>query len=423
MSSMFDLDVWEEIWQTIRKHKLRTALTSFGVFWGIFMLVLLLGAGNGLHNGVIQNFDIAKNAVFVWTEVTSVPYAGFQAGREIQLTNADFKALQNVKELKIVSPRIRVMNRWGSGGQIVIRYDDKDVSYSIMGDYPQYLDIQPLWVREGRFINKFDIDGKRKIAVLGQRVKDDLFQDRNAIGEYVKINGVPFKVVGVFDSRATGEDSRNDVQIVHIPATTAQQTFNLGENINWFGCIPNEGTSGADAENIIKDVFRKRHKISPDDRQALGSFNVEEEFKEMQGMFSGIGAFSWLVAIGTILAGMIGVGNIMLIIVRERTKEIGIRKSIGAKPWSIISMVVQEALVISSIPGYIGLVVGVALVEGIGYAMNEFGMQSEFFANPEIDFKAAFSAIIVLLIAGIIAGLIPGIKAANVDPVVALRDE
>jgi putative ABC transport system permease protein len=419
---MFDLDVWEEIWQTVMKHKLRTALTSFGVFWGIFMLVLLLGAGNGLHNGVMQNFDIAKNAVFVWTEVTSVPYAGFQAGREIQLTNDDFKALQNVKELKTISPRIRVSNRF-SNTQITIRYDDRDVSYAIMGDYPQYLEIQPLWITQGRFINKFDINEKRKIAVLGKRVKDDLFQEREAIGEYIKINGVPFKVVGVFDSRSSGEEGRDDVQIVHIPATSAQQTFNMGEDINWFGFIPHSGTGGAEAEEIIKDVFRKRHKIAPDDRQALGSFNVEEEFKEMQGLFSGIAAFSWLVAIGTILAGMIGVGNIMLIIVRERTKEIGIRKSIGAKPWSIVSMVIQEALVISSVPGYIGLVVGVVLVEGIGYAMAEFGMQSEFFANPEIDFKAAFSAILVLLVSGIIAGLIPGIKAANVDPVIALRDE
>lgn len=419
---MFDQDKWEEIWQTIKKHKLRTALTSFGVFWGIFMLVLLLGAGNGLHNGVMQNFNIAKNAVFVWTEVTSVPYAGFQAGRSIDLTTDDYESLKQIKQLRTVSPRIRVSSRFG-GGQITMSYDDKDVSYALMGDYPQYLEIQPLWITEGRFINQFDIDGKRKVAILGKRVKDDLFQEREAIGEFIKINGVPFKVVGIFDSKATGEDARNDIQIVHIPGTTAQQTFNMGNSIGWFGCIPNPGTSGLEAEEIIKAELRKRHKIAPNDRQALGSFNVEQEFQEMQGLFSGIAAFSWLVAIGTILAGMIGVGNIMLIIVKERTKEIGIRKSIGARPWSIISMIIQESMVISGLSGYFGLVAGVALVEGISYAMKEFGMQSEFFANPEIDFQAAFSAIIVLLISGVIAGLIPGIKAARVDPVVALRDE
>ncbi len=419
---MFDLDKWEEIWQTIRKHKLRTALTSFGVFWGIFMLVILLGAGNGLHNGVMQNFDIAKNAVFVWTEITSVPYAGFQAGRNITLTNDDFAALQELKELKVVSPRISVGSRFG-GGQVVINYGDKDVSYGIMGDYPQYLDIQPLWVTEGRFINKFDVEDKRKVAILGRRVKDDLFEEKNAIGEYIKINGVPFKVVGIFDSKASGEGARNDVQIIHVPATTAQQVFNMGNAIGWFGCIPADGVSGEEAENAAKNLFRKRHKVAPEDQQAFGSFNVEEEFKETQGLFTGIAAFSWLVAIGTILAGMIGVGNIMLIIVKERTKEIGIRKSIGAKPWSIISMIILESMVISGFSGYLGLVAGVVLVEGVGYAMANFGMQSEFFANPEIDFQAAFSAIVVLLVSGIIAGLIPGIKAAQVDPVIALRDE
>ncbi len=419
---MFDLDKWEEIWLTIKKHKLRTALTSFGVFWGIFMLVVLLGAGNGLYNGVMQNFDIAKNAVFVWTEVTSVPYSGFQAGRFIDLTNAEYTALLEEAKLKTVSPRIRVSSRFG-GGQITLKYDDNEVSYGLMGDYPDYFDIQPLWITEGRFINKKDIVEKRKMAVLGRRVKDDLFQDRDAIGEYIKINEVPFKVIGIFDSKATGEQARNDVQIVHIPVTTAQQTFNMGNSIGWFAAVPEEGTSGVEAEEIIKDILRKRHKISPDDRQALGSFNVEEEFKETQGLFTGIAAFSWLVAIGTILAGMIGVGNIMLIIVKERTKEIGVRKSIGAKPWSIVSMIIQEAMVISGVSGYVGLVMGVALIEGIGYAMKNFGMESEFFANPEIDFQAAISAIIVLLISGVIAGLIPGIKAAKVNPVLALRDE
>jgi len=419
---MFDQDKWEEIWQTIMKHKLRTFLTSFGVFWGIFMLVILLGAGRGLYNGTMQNFQIAKNAVFIWGNETSIPFAGFQPGRSINMTNDDYTLLQGIKELKIVSPRLRVSSRFG-GGQVSMQYDNKEVSYGLMGDYPQYLEIQPLLVTEGRWINKIDIEERRKTCVLGRRVKDDLFQDREAIGEYMTINDIPFKIVGIFDSRSTGEGSRNDVQVVHIPLTTAQKTFNWGEYLGWFGCIPVDGVSGIETEEMLKNVFREKFKISPEDREALGSFNVEKEFKEMQGLFAGISAFSWLVAIGTILAGMIGVGNIMLIIVKERTKEIGIRKSIGAKPWSIISMIVQESLVISGVSGYFGLVIGVFLVEGISYGMQEFGMQSEFFANPEIDFQAAFSAIIVLLISGVIAGLIPGIKAANVDPVIALRDE
>ena len=419
---MFDRDIWTEIFQTIWKHKLRTALTAFGVFWGIFMLVVLLGAGNGLHNGVTQNFTIAKNAVFVWTQTTSVPYAGFQAGRELDITNEDYRAMQQLTELSTLSPRIRVSSRFG-GQQVAIRYDNKDVSYQIMGDYPQWLDVQPLWVTQGRFINRFDIEENRKVVVLGRRVKDDLFQEREAVGEFVEINGIPFRVVGVFDSKSSGEEAMEDIQIVHMPATTAQQAFSMGQSISWFGAIPSEGVSGLEAEEAMKEVLRVRHKVSPEDQQALGSFNVEQEFKEMQGLFSGIAAFSWLVAIGTILAGMIGVANIMLIIVRERTREIGIRKSIGARPLSIVRMILQEALLISSVPGYFGLVMGVISVEGIAYGMENFGFQSEFFANPEIDFNTAIIAIVVLLAAGTLAGLFPGLKAARVNPVVALRDE
>jgi putative ABC transport system permease protein len=419
---MFDLDKWEEIWQTVKKHKLRTFLTSFGVFWGIFMLVVLLGAGRGLHNGVTQNFDIAKNALFVWTESTTIPYAGFQAGRYLQLTNDDYDALKQLKEVEVICPRIRVSSGFG-GSQVNMEYDNRSVSYNLMGDHSEYLKVQPLWITEGRFINPIDIRDRRKVAVLGRRVKDDLFQEKEAIGEYIKINGIPFKVVGVFDSRASGEEARNDVQIVHIPYTTAQQTFNRGNRISWFAFIPAVGVSGLQAEEAVKDLFRNRHKVAPDDRAAFGSANVEEEYKQLQGLFTGIAAFSWLVAIGTILAGMIGVGNIMLIIVKERTKEIGIRKSLGARPWSIISMIVTEAMVISGLSGYFGLVVGVGVLEGIAYAIENLGLENEFFTNPEIDFSAAFGAIAVLLVSGVIAGLIPGIKAAHVDPVVALRDE
>ena len=253
---MFDQDKWEEIWLTIKKHKLRTFLTSFGVFWGIFMLVVLLGAGNGLHNGVMQNFDIAKNAIFVWTQSTTIPYGGFQAGRSIDLKNADYAALKKLKEVKVVSPRIRVSSRFG-GGQVTMEYDNRAVSYTLMGDYPQYLEIQPLWVTEGRFINPIDIENKRKVAVLGRRVKDDLFEGESAIGQYFRINGVPFKVVGIFDSKAKGEDARNDIQVVHIPGTTAQQVFNMGEEIGWFGFIPADGVSAGVAETTIKDMLKK----------------------------------------------------------------------------------------------------------------------------------------------------------------------
>ncbi|MCR9250667.1 MAG: ABC transporter permease [bacterium] len=420
---MFDLDKWTEIWQTISKHKLRTALTAFGVFWGIFMLVILLGAGNGLKNGAMQNFDIAKNAVFVWTNQTSIPYAGYQAGRNINLTNADYEALKELSEIKHIAPRNRITSRFG-GGQINIERGTESVAYTIMGDYPEFMNVKPYVINEGRFINHKDIRENRKVTCIGRRVRDDLFKpDEDPIGDYVEINDVPFMVVGVFDSRQSGDGAINDIQTVHIPHSTAQQTFNMPNEVHWFGFVPHEGVPALQAEESIKELFRTRHKIAPNDRAALGSFNVEEEFKEMQGIFSGIEGFSWLVAIGTIIAGMVGVGNIMLIIVKERTKEIGIRKSIGAQPYSIISMIVLEAMVITGFAGYFGLLVGVGLIEGISYAMVEMNAQSDFFTNPEINFKVAISAIVVLLFSGILAGLYPGIKAARVDPVIALRDD
>lgn len=420
---MFDLDKWEEIWRTMMRHKMRTALTSFGVFWGIFMLIILLGAGNGLQNGAMQNFDIAKNSVFVWTMPTTVPFAGFDAGRQITLTNEDSEALAQLSEVATISPRLRVSNRFTGQALSIVR-GDNSVSFNIMGDLPEFLEIKPYIIEEGRFINRFDIDEDRKVAVIGLRVRDELFETgEQVIGEYIRIGGVPFKVVGIFNTRVMGEQAIQELQSLHVPLTTAQKTFNMGNQVTWYGFIPSAGATATETEDAIKDLLRTRHKVSPDDRAAISSFNVEREFREMQGIFSGISGFSWFVAIGTIVAGMVGVANIMLIVVKERTKEIGIRKSVGAKPISIITMIVLEALVISSVAGYLGLVSGVALTEGVAFVIEQFGMQSDFFTNPEIDFGVAISAIAVLVFSGILAGLFPGIVAARISPVVALRDE
>ncbi len=420
---MFDLDKWEEIWLTMMQHKLRTALTAFGVFWGIFMLVILLGAGNGLRNGAMQNFDIARNAVFVWTMETTVPYEGFDAGRFIQLNNQDLPALRQLDEVSVIAPRLQVGNRF-SGQALPIVRGDRSVAFAIMGDAPEFLDIKPYILDQGRFLNQIDMERGRKVAVIGKRVRDELFDpEEDALGDYVRIGGVPFQVVGVFDTRVMGEQAINELQTVHIPITTAQRTFNMGNDITWFGFVPAAGATAAEAEDAILEVFRTRHHISPDDRQALQSFNVEREFREMQGVFTGIAGFSWFVAVGTIIAGMVGVANIMMIIVKERTREIGIRKSVGAKPFSIIGMIVLEALVISGVAGYMGLVCGVFLIEGVALAMEQLGAQSDFFANPEIDFGVAISAIAVLVFSGALAGFFPGLMAARVNPVLALRDE
>ena len=415
---MFDYDKWQEIYLTIRKHKLRTALTAFGVFWGIFMLVVLLGAGNGLENGVMRDFDIAKNSVFVWTQRTSIPYKGFKPGRFINLNNDDIIAIRsNINEVDVIAPRNMM------GGSSINR-KDKSASFTVCGDYPDYLEVKPMLISRGRFINDLDIKEKRKIAVIGRRVVEVLFDpEEDPIGEYIRIKGVHFKVAGIFDTRQKGENAIYDVQTIYIPNTAMQHVFNQGNKIGWFAFLPKEKIRAAVVEEKTKLLLAKRHKVHPDDRQAFASWNLEEEYQKMQTLFAGIRGFSWIVAIGTIIAGMVGVGNIMMIIVKERTKEIGIRKSVGARPWSLISMIIQESLVITGISGYLGLVLGVVVVEAINYIMVRFNLESGSFANPEIDFQVAVSAIIVLVVAGTLAGLIPGTKAAKVDPVIALRDE
>ena len=416
---MIDYDKWQEIFQSIRKHKLRASLTAFGVFWGIFMLVILMGAGTGLENGATSSFDIAKNAVFIWTQRTTVPYEGMPAGRFINLRNQDVEAIKaNIPEAATVSARLPM------GGNLVITRGEESAGFSVLGDYPQFLEVKPLLITAGRFLNEADMSGKRKVAVIGSRVKEVLFKDASdPLGQYINIKGVPFKVIGVFESRSRGEDAIDDVQTIFIPLTTMQRAFNFGENIGWLALIPRKGVPAAVVEEKTKQLLARIHTVSPDDPGAFGSANVEREFREVQNIFIGIRGFSWLVAIGTIIAGVVGVGNIMMIIVKERTKEIGIRKSVGATPWSIISMILQEALVLTGLAGYAGLALGCLIMAGLQYATNNLGMESDFFYNPQIDFGTAFAAIVVLSLAGIVAGLIPGLRAARIHPVEALRYE
>ncbi len=415
---MFDLDKWQEIFYTMGKHKMRTILTAFGVFWGIFMLVILLGAGNGLYNGVLQGFDFKKNAVFVWAQRTSIPFKGYQVGRPLQLKSDDITAIrENIEGLEVVSPRLQ-------GGGLNITYANKSGNFQLYGDYPSFLEVKGLIIDNGRFINDSDIANNRKIAIIGKRVREVLFgEDIFPVGEHIEIGGVPFKVVGTFDTKGKGEDSRDDLQSIFMPLTSMQQTFGRGNEIDWFALVPKNDVSASVVENEVKGLLAKRHNVAPEDKRAFGSANLEQEFGEIQTLFTAIRVFSWLVAILTIIAGVVGVGNIMMIVVKERTREIGVRKAIGAHPASIIGMILQESLVLTSIAGYTGLVFGVMAVEGLNHLLKTFNLESEFFANPEIDFNAAFWAILVLLISGALAGLVPGLKAANVDPVVALRGE
>jgi putative ABC transport system permease protein len=415
---MFDLDKWQEIYNTVQKHKLRTLLTAFGVFWGIFMLVLLLGAGKGLENGVLKMFgSIAKNSLFIWGGRTTMPYKGLQPGRYVKFDNEDYKALKNqFPELKYIGPALRL------SGPFTVNYKDKNGSFSIEGQYPDLHYIKSMIYPKGRFINETDIKEKRKVAVIGSRPVELLFeQEEDPIGKYIKIKGVYFLVVGVFTVENTGGDGRNDAEKIFIPLTTLQQTYNQPNQIDNFALAPQDGVDPEELEKKVKIMLATRHRMSPDDYKALGGWNSGKEVKKFTALFDGIKIFIWVVGIGTIIAGIVGVSNIMLIIVKERTREIGIRKALGATPGSIISLIIQESIVITSAAGYIGLVCGIALMEGLRSFMETSKADSPFFSNPEVDIKIAFIAMGILVVAGALAGLFPAKKAADVNPIEALK--
>lgn len=416
---MFDLDKWQEIYATIRKNKLRTILTALGVAWGIGMLVILLGSGRGFENGIEGQFDVAKNAIFVWGQRTSMAHKGMQPGKFVLFSNSDVAALRNnIPELDVIAPRLRL-----DGGFSVV-YGQKSAAYDVFGDYPDFFKVRPYSMLQGRYINEKDIREKRKIAVIGTTVRDVLFGQEDPVGKYIKIRGIPFLVVGVYKMRSTqAEEVMQASKEIFVCNTALQQTFNLVNRIGWFAFVPKAGVPAKVVETKVKRLLASRHRIHPDDVRAIGSANVEEEFQQVQGLFIIIRTFSWFVSIFTIIAGVIGVGNIMLIVVKERTKEIGIRKALGATPWSIISMILQETIVITTFAGYLGLMVSTGIIAGLNYLLKKFNAEGAFFANPEVDLHMALWATAVLVVGGALIGLVPATKAASVDPVIALRDE
>jgi putative ABC transport system permease protein len=415
---MFDLDKWQEIFSTMRKNKLRTFLTAFGVFWGIFMLVMLLGAGKGLENGVKRQFgDQAINSLWVWSDKTTIPAFGLKPGRVIQFDNQDIElAVREIPELEIVAPRN------GLWGEYTVNYKNNTGGYRVYGESADFFINSDEKLTAGRFFNQMDDLEKRKVALVGMKVKDVLFgKDSTGIGEYIEIKGVHFLVVGLFTS--SGNNGRNEER-VHIPFSTLQNVFGQQNKVQNIRVVTKEGADTKKAENKLREVLSKKHRIDIKDVQAIGINNSEENFKRIMNVFWGIAMFVWVVGTMTLIAGIVGVSNIMLIIVKERTKEIGVRKAIGATPWSIISLIIQESVFITSISGYFGLLTAAGLLElmRMGIDMIEAsGGQLPFFYKPEVDLEVAFIAIIVLVIAGAFAGLMPAMKAANIKPIEALR--
>ncbi len=421
MTHLLDLDHWQEIRVALLRNRTRTALTAFGVFWGIFLLMVMLGSGSGLRNGVLQGFsDGATNSFFIWTQRTQKPFAGMPAGRGIRMTNADVAAIrEKVPEAEVVAPRNQLR---GFGGGNNVSRGRKTGAFSVMGDYPEIRRVQSLRIETGRFLNPIDVEESRKVAVIGTRVRELLFaRGEEPIGDSIVIRGVYFQVVGVFVSPQTGDAAERDAQTIFVPFTTFQRAFNYGDRVGWMAIISRPDVPASVAEEKVLSLLRSRHKVAPDDLRAFGHFNLEEEYTKIQGLFSGIRLLVWIVGVGTLAAGVIGVSNIMLIIVRERTKEIGIRRALGAKPSAVVSQIVSESVILTSLAGYLGLVAGIALVVGIGRLLPPGG--AGMFLDPDVGVGEALQALAILVVAGVLAGLAPAQRALAVSPTVALRSE
>jgi putative ABC transport system permease protein len=413
----FDLDTWQEIWATLRKNRLRALLTASGVFWGLFMLILLLGLGKGLERGAKTNLaDLAPRAIYVWSHRTGMPYRGLQPGRYLKFENDDIVRIAAIPGVEHVAGRLRLGN-WRDTARVT--YEGRTGAVNVFGDMPAYGKIEPLTLLGGRFLNDPDMAEARKVAVIGRQAKIVLFDEEDPLGKWIEVNGVHVRVVGVLRSQKGGEDGDRVDNSVFLPFSTFQQAFNLPNRVGWFTIGVHPTANSPFVESQIRKVLMERLRINPLDDQALGSFDAASQFDKIQGLFRGIRGFVWFVGTLTLLAGALGVSNILLISVKERTREIGVRKALGATPGSIVRLIVQEAMALTTLAGYLGLVAGVGVLEGVSRYLET--LEGAPLSRPEVDLNAALVAVVVLAFAGAVASIVPARHAARVAPVEALR--
>ncbi len=412
-------DSLQEILYSLQRNKLRTGLTAFGVFWGIFMLVLLLGSGTGLKRGVEKSFSSdLRSSIWVNATTTSVPYKGLAHGRKIQFTEADLAAIR--REIPGVD-LLSAENPLGSVRQadIHVTYKNKSGSFGVFGAAKDYFEIKRYQeYRMGRRLNDRDDDERRKVVVIGTRVKERLFGEQNPLGEQIVVNGVSFKVVGVFyDSGWEGRMSER----LYMPLGTFQKTFGKGENISIITATPAAGYTGDQVVAELTTLLQQRHNVAPTDRKAIHLFDLAKQSARINSTLNAINLFIWFVGLGTLAAGIVGISNIMIITVKERTVEIGIRKALGAPPWSIIRTIILEAVLVTATAGYAGLVLAVGLLELVNFALARLGIELNYFTRPEVNFSVAVSALAILVGFGVLAGFIPAWKAARISPIEAMR--
>jgi putative ABC transport system permease protein len=419
---MFNRDRWKEIIEVLTKNWFRTVLTAFGVFWGILILIILLAAGKGLENGIRADFgDIATNTMFMWTRTTTKPYKGLPKGRRFNYKIEDVALIrEQVPNLRFISPR----NQLGGfrGANNVVR-GIKTGAFNVYGDYPEIINQDPMKITTGRFINHLDIDQKRKIAVIGEGVKSSLYDlGEDPLGTYIKIQGVNFLVVGTYKKRSTNGDGEEIQKEIYIPFTAFSQAFNRADNVGWMAITANDGTSITQLKEQIVGVVREKHKVHPDDKRAIGYFDLFEEYNKVESLFGAMRVIAYFVGILVLLSGIIGVSNIMLIVVKERTKEIGIRRALGENPWSIKKQIILESIFLTLISGMAGIVMGALFIYGIN-AILEMSGPVDMFMNPSVSLGVVSGALVILMTSGLLAGFIPAQSAIKVKPIDALRTE
>ena len=417
---MFDLDRFQEIWVTITRNKVRSLLTGFGVFWGIFMTMIMLGAGTGLQHGMMDSLEgFATNSCFMGASTTSQAYKGFQKGRNWNLHNKDMDILlQTVPEIECLSPML-----FGGSSTNNIVYNENYSTSQIKGVYANYNEIERQFVEQGRFINDLDNLEERKICVIGSKVYEELFPTKeNPIGKYVRIWGIYFQVVGVVYGVSDISLGGRSAESVYLPFKTLQKVINQGDIIHILTATAKPNVPASKLEEKMKEILKVNNNIAPTDEQAVWSFTLEDQFNMFKYTFIGIAIVIWIVGSGTLIAGIIGVSNIMLVTVKERTKEIGIRRALGAKPRTIIAQIMWESLVLTAIAGILGLCFGVLCL----YLADTYWLQNAenvFISNPMVSFTTAVLSTVILLIFGLIAGLVPASRAMKIKAIDAIQEE
>ncbi|WP_037317444.1 ABC transporter permease [Salegentibacter sp. Hel_I_6] len=421
---MFSRDKWSEIIEALSANWFRTLLTAFGVMWGIFILVILLAAGKGLENGVKQGFGgIATNTMFMWTQTPSKPYKGLPKGRRYNFKTGDVEALrENVPGLRFISPRNQL---GGFGGNNNVVRGLQTGAFNVYGDYPEIIQQEPMDVTSGRFINYLDIEQKRKVAIIGDGVRRELYdKDEEVIGTYLKINGVNFMVIGTYKKKGGGGGNSEEAQKeIYVPFTAFSQAFNMGDTVGWMAITANDENSITSLKSSVLDLIKSRHSIHPDDDRAVGNFDLYEEFNKINGLFVALKAVAYFVGILVLLSGIIGISNIMLIVVKERTNEIGVRRALGATPWSIRGQILMESIFLTIISGMAGIIFATGIIAAINYALSGMDTSEMMFANPSVDLGVVLTALAILVCSGLLAGLIPAQNAIKIKPVDALRTE